>query len=64
MIVVGPRFEPRRRMENVLHAMDDERPRGIVGECDDALDAQKMRAMRGAQQFENISIVAASTGVG
>ena len=39
-------------MEDVLHAMHDNRRVGHLGEFHDAFDAQKLGAMRRAQQFE------------
>ena len=64
VVGIGPGFEPRRRMENMLHAVDDERPRRIIGERDNALHPQQMRAMGRAQQFEKHIDRAGDTGAG
>ena len=50
--VVRPGRQPRRRMQQRLHAVDDQRPRRVFGKLDDALHAQKLVAMRRAQQVE------------
>ena len=50
--VVRPGRQPRRRMQQRLHAVHDQRPRRIFGKLDDALHAQELVAMRRAQQVE------------
>ena len=39
-----PALEPCRRMEHVLHAVDDGRPIRALGDVDDAFEAQKIGA--------------------
>src|SRR5580704_178479 len=39
-------------MKHMLDALDDHRPRGIVAERHDTLDAQKLGSVRLSQQFE------------
>lgn len=51
-VAVRPGREAMRRMEHVLHAMDDDGPLGIVGEADDALDAQEVGPMRLPQDLD------------
>lgn len=52
VIVVRPALKAHGRMEDMLDAMDDDRARRIVGERDDALDAQQVRPLRGAEHGE------------
>lgn len=52
MVGVGPGRQPHRRMKDVLHAVDYDGPRRIVGEGDDPLDAKQAWPMRAAQQLE------------
>ena len=51
-VVAGPARQDRRHVDHVLHAMDDHRMLRILGQRDEALDTQKLRALRGAQEVE------------
>ena len=50
--LVRPCRQARRRMQQRLHAVDDQRPRRVFRQFDDALDAQQLVAMRGTQEVE------------
>ena len=49
---IGPCGHALRRMEHSLHAMQDQRPVGIVGHRDDRLHPQQLFAMGGAQEID------------
>jgi len=51
-VPVGPALQPRRRMEDVLHAVDHHGTLGIVVKRDDALHAQHVRPVHLAQHVE------------
>lgn len=52
MIVVGPVFKPRGRVEYVLHAVEDDRCVRHFRKFHNAFDAQKLLSVRGTQQLE------------
>ncbi len=52
MIVIRPGIKSDRRMEDMLHAMDDERARKIIRERHNAFDPQQARAMKLAQHVQ------------
>ena len=54
-LAVRPGREAARGMKDVLRAVDQQRPAGIVGEADQALDAQQPRPEQIAQQVEKIA---------
>ena len=59
VVVVRPAFQPRGRVEDVLHAVHHHRRVGHFGELHDALEAQELVAMSRAQQLEEHSSVPA-----
>ena len=52
MIGIRPAVQARRRMENMLDPMDDQWAQHVVGQGDNALDAQKIWPMRRTQHFQ------------
>src|SRR3954447_10428647 len=45
VVAIRPAFEANRRMEHVLHAVHHDRPRRMVGEANNPLHAQALRAL-------------------
>src|SRR5262245_1751244 len=52
MVLIRPAFKPCGRVKNVLHAVHDDRRVRHLRELHNAFDAQKLFAMRSAQQLE------------
>ena len=52
MIVIWPCIEPDRRMEDMLHTMNDERTRKIIRERHNAFDAKQAWSMKLAQHVQ------------
>ena len=46
VIAIRPSRQPQRRMKDMLNALDDDRPRRIVGQRHDPLDAQEIGTVR------------------
>ncbi len=52
MVGVRPGVETRRRMEDMLNPVDDQRPRRIVGQGDDSLDPEQIWPVGVAQDLQ------------
>ena len=52
MVRIGPRGKTLRGVQHMTDRVNDKRPRGIVGECHEAFQAQQFRSVRVQQKVE------------